>query len=156
MNITFRRRPSELAQNGACATGPIGLPLSQFFNDAFFGDPFGGVLTPPTTAMPLDVAETETAFIVRADVPGFRKDQVSIEIEKGVLTLRAEATEEKTESEPEHRYHRRERRLESVTRRIALPEGVQEDGITADLADGVLSVTLPKAPQAQPRKVTIK
>ncbi|MFN9977673.1 MAG: Hsp20/alpha crystallin family protein, partial [Phycisphaerae bacterium] len=53
------------------------------------------------------------------------------------------------------KYHRRERRIESVTRSISLPEGVLEDTVTADLKDGVLTVTLPKAPAALARKIAI-
>ena len=152
MNIAFRRRPSQLSNyegnTAACS------PLGHVLNDPFFGEFFGSVVNAPAALMPLDVIENENAFVVRADVPGFRKEQVALDIEKGVLTVRAEAAQEKEEDS--ERYHRRERRSQSVTRRIALPEGVVESDIAADLSDGVLTITLPKAPQAQPRKITIK
>lgn len=166
MQIAFRRRPVESAncENGAC--GPsgsaLGVPFGRLFEDAFFSEAFGGHAGAHAGLMALDVVENEGAFVVRADLPGFKKDQVSLEIEKGVLVLRANA-EIKTETAaqpaenlPNERYHVRERRAHSVTRRIALPEGVQENEVNADLADGVLTVTLPKAPQSQPRKISIR
>ncbi|MBS0187602.1 MAG: Hsp20/alpha crystallin family protein [Planctomycetes bacterium] len=150
MNIAFRRRPAELAATNGGAVSP----LAQIFNDSFFGDVLGGAWTAAPAPMPLDVMENEHAFVVRADLPGFKKEQIALDVEKGVLTVRAEATEEKEDSS--ERYHRRERRSQSVSRRIALPEGVLESEIAADLNEGVLTITLPKAPQAQPRKISIK
>lgn len=165
MQIAFRRRPVESAncENGAC--GPVGsalsVPFGRLFEDAIFSEAFG-VHQNARALMALDVVENENAFVVRADLPGFKKDQVSLEIEKGVLILRAnaeskaEADAPAAETPPVERYHVRERRACSVTRRIALPEGVQENEVNADLADGVLTVTLPKAPQSQPRKIAIR
>lgn len=155
MNIAFRRRPSELAANCCGPASNASLsPLAQIFADPFIGEVLGGAWTAAPAPMPLDVTESESAFVVRADVPGFKKEQIALDVEKGVLTVRAEAAEEKDENA--ERYHRRERRSQSVTRRIALPEGVSENDIAADLADGVLTITLPKAPQAQARKIAIK
>lgn len=152
MNIAFRRRPSEASSccgpNGA-ASGSLAHVLSDpFLNEVF------GAFSPVPAALALDVVESENAFVVRADVPGFKKEQIALDLEKGVLTVRAEAAEQKEENA--ERYHRRERRTQTVSRRIALPEGVLESQIAADLNDGVLTITLPKAPQAQARKIEIK
>lgn len=154
MNIAFRRRPSEASSCcGSAATGS----LSHVLNDPFLNEVFGALGAAPA-ALPLDVVESESAFVVRADVPGFKKDQIALDLEKGVLTVRAEAVapQEGQKDENAERYHRRERRSQTVSRRIALPEGVLESQIAADLSDGVLTITLPKAPQAQPRKIEIK
>lgn len=150
MNIAFRRRPNEAS---CCAPATSANPLAHVFNDPFFGEVFGSLGAAPV-AMPLDVVESESSFVVRADVPGFKKEQIALDLEKGVLTVRAEAAEQNEETQD--RYHRRERRSQSVERRIALPEGVLESEIAADLADGVLTITLPKAPQAQARKISIR
>ncbi|MBX3379341.1 MAG: Hsp20/alpha crystallin family protein [Phycisphaeraceae bacterium] len=152
MNIAFRRLPNE-ASSCCGPTGGATGTLAQVLKDPFFGEVFSALGNQPG-AMPLDVTESDNAFVVRADVPGFKKDQIALDLEKGILTVRAEATEEKEENA--ERYHRRERRSHSVERRIALPEGVLESEIAADLADGVLTITLPKAPQAQARKISIK
>jgi HSP20 family protein len=160
MNIVFRRRPSEVAPvNGSCGpSAALATPWAGLFNDPFFGEALTrgplGVFAGEQNPMPLDVSETDAAYIVHADVPGFTREQISLEIEKGVLTIRAQAAQEKQDEGTT--FHRRERRTRSVARQIALPEGVQEDGVSADLADGVLAVTLPKAPQAQPRKIAIR
>lgn len=150
MNIAFRRRPNDAS---CCAPAASANPLAHVLSDPFFGEVFGSLGAAPV-AMPLDVVESENAFVVRADVPGFKKEQIALDLEKGVLTVRAEATEQKEETQD--RYHRRERRSQSVERRIALPEGVLESEIAADLVDGVLTITLPKAPQAQARKISIR
>ena len=150
MNIAFRRRPSEAS---SCCGPAAGGSLAHVLNDPFLNEVFGA-LSPAPAALALDVVESESAFVVRADVPGFKKEQIGLDLEKGVLTVRAEAAEQKEENA--ERYHRRERRTQSVARRIALPEGVLESEIAADLSDGVLTITLPKAPQVQARKIEIK
>jgi len=152
MNIAFRRRPSE-ASSCCGPNGAANGTLAHVFSDPFFNEVFGNMSAAPV-ALPVDVIESENAFVVRADVPGFKKEQIALDLEKGVLTVRAEAAEQKEENA--ERYHRRERRSQSVARRIALPEGVLESEIAADLNDGVLTITLPKAPQAQARKIEIK
>ena len=93
---------------------------------------------------PADVIENENAFVVRADVPGFRKEQV-LDIEKEFSRC-AEARRRRGSDSMS--YHRRERRSQSVTRRIALPEGVVESEIAADLSGRrALTITLPKPQQ---------
>lgn len=154
MNIMLRRRPVESTLTNSFPT--MGRLFNDLFSDPFFSTPLG-VAAPSINLLPLDVAETETAFIVTADLPGFRKEDIALEIESGVLTIKGETkTEKEEESADGPKYHRRERRIESVTRSISLPEGVLEDKVTADLKDGVLTVTLPKAPAALARKIAIK
>lgn len=156
MNIAFRRRPSE-ASSCCGPNGAANGTLAHVLSDPFFNEMFGSLGAAPA-ALPLDVVESESAFVVRADVPGFKREQIALDLEKGILTVRAEAAtpQEGQKEETAERYHRRERRTQSVSRRIALPEGVLESQIAADLNDGVLTITLPKAPQAQARKIEIK
>ena len=161
MNIMLRRRPVESTlMNGTNGFPTMGRLFNDLFSDPFFSTPLG-VVSPPVNLLPLDVAETETEFVVTADLPGFKKEEITLEIESGVLTIKGiTGSETKTDREEEAadgpKYHRRERRIESVTRSISLPEGVLEDKVTADLKDGVLTVTLPKAPVALARKIAIK
>lgn len=157
MNIMLRRRPIESTLlNGANGFPTMGRLFNDLFSDPFFSTPLG-VVSPPVHLLPLDVAESETAFVVTADLPGFKKEDIALEIESGVLTIKGETKIEKEEESADGpKYHRRERRIESVTRSISLPEGVLEDKVTADLKDGVLTVTLPKAPAALARKIAIQ
>lgn len=105
--------------------------------------------------LPVDIHETEGTFVITASLPGFRKEDVAIEMKDGVLTITAERSEttatdgstQPTAARPAIQWHRRERRLVNWTRSLRLPEGVTGEGITAELKDGVLTVTVP-----QPKK----
>ena len=160
MNIMLRRRPVESTlMNGTNGFPTMGRLFNDLFSDPFFSTPLG-VVSPPVNLLPLDVAETETEFVVTADLPGFKKEEITLEIESGVLTIKGiTGSETKTDREEEAadgpKYHRRERRIESVTRSISLPEGVLEDKVTADLKDGVLTVTLHKAERVKPKKIVV-
>jgi len=98
----------------------------------------------------VDVSEDDENVIVRASLPGFNKDDVSVELDKGVLTITGEHTEE-SESKGE-RYYRRERRVGSVSRRIALPGTIGEGEAEAEFKGGVLTVRVPRATEADSRK----
>jgi len=102
----------------------------------------------------VDVAETDEGYRVTAELPGLSKDDIAISIEEGVLILRGEKKEEKTEQK--ENYWRTERSYGSFVRRISLPTGVNEDAIEATFKDGVLTITLPKSEEATGRKVEIK
>lgn len=101
----------------------------------------------------LDVSEDEHNIIVRASLPGFRKEDVHVEVSDGVLTISATRNEEKVEKS--ERFYRKERTMGSVSRRIALPTAVEEAATQAKLNEGVLELKLPKTTKAMPRKITI-
>lgn len=94
----------------------------------------------------VDVEETDDAYVVTADLPGFDRDDIDVELAGDRLTLSATHTESESEEgdEDEGRYLRRERRERSVSRSIRLPEPTDEDAAEADYTNGVLTVTLPK------------
>jgi len=99
----------------------------------------------------VDVRETEKEFVIEADLPGFGKDQVKIDLEDNVLTISAEkeqATEENREG-----YHRVERRHGSFKRSFIVPDSVDAGKIGARSADGVLTVTLPKVREKQGARI---
>jgi HSP20 family protein len=102
----------------------------------------------------VDIAEDETAFRVAAELPGLTKDDVKIELEKNVLTLRGERAFKNDESKES--YRRIERSYGSFARSFVLPETVDVDNIAAEMKDGVLRVTLPKRALPGPRKVEIQ
>lgn len=101
----------------------------------------------------MDLVETDADFVLRADLPGVTEDEVSIEVERDVLTI---SGERRTEHEAKQDgYHRIERSAGAFARSLTLPEGVDAEGVTAALADGVLEVHVPKPAQARPRRVQI-
>jgi HSP20 family protein len=111
----------------------------------------------PTTQpfkVAVDIREEEDAFFVEAEVPGLPPEDVHIDVEKNVLTIRGERKVEKEEAEGE--YTRIERRYGSFSRSFTLPETVDADNITADLKEGVLALRLPKKEAPSPRTVSVK
>ncbi len=110
-----------------------------------------GVLAPR-----VDVRETEDAIVVQAELPGVEEKDVEIEFAEGVLTLRGEKKQEREEEEKEKGYYLMERSYGAFLRRVPIPAEIDEEGIGAVFDKGVLTVTLPKKPEAQPRKIAIK
>lgn len=102
----------------------------------------------------VDISETDKAFIVKADLPGVDPKDVEINVRDGVLTVRGEKKEQKEEKHKN--YHRVERFVGQFYRSIPLPVGVDEDNVQATTTKGVLSVTIPKKPEAQPKKIAVK
>ena len=127
--------------------------LISFINQ----DPFFAPVATETASegtLALDVSEGDGEVIVRASVPGFKKEDIDVEIDNGVLAIKAEHSEE-TETKDE-KFYRRERRFGSVFRRVVLPGAVSEQGTKAELKDGVLTLRIPQAEEARPKRIAIK
>jgi HSP20 family protein len=101
----------------------------------------------------IDLVETESDFVLRADLPGLSEDDVSIELEENVLTVSGERKSE--HEERNHGYYRVERSSGSFRRTLTLPEGVDADAVKATFDRGVLEIRVPKPEQRKPRKVQI-
>jgi HSP20 family protein len=101
---------------------------------------------------PVDLYETADAFVVTAELPGLRRADIDIRYHDGQLSLQGTR---RTPDVPCERYHRVERGHGGFYRRFALPTQVQPDAITADLRDGVLTVTVPKAVGDGPRRIDV-
>jgi HSP20 family protein len=102
----------------------------------------------------LDIKEDGDNLIVRADVPGARKEDVNVTLEQGVLTISAERkteTEEKDEN-----FHVRERSYGKFTRSIQLPGEIDPNSINATLQDGVLQLILRQREETKPKQIEIK
>jgi HSP20 family protein len=108
----------------------------------------------PAEALALDVYETDDSLVVKTSIPGVKPEDVDINIKGNVLSISGESKEE--EEVKEENYLRRERRYGSFSRTLALPEGVDADKAEADFEDGVLTLTIPKAPEAKPKTITVK
>ena len=103
--------------------------------------------------VPLDIREQDGNLIVEASVPGMKAEDIEIEIEDDVLTIKGETKTEKEEKKKG--YLLRERSEGSFYRTVRLPEGVDSEGAESPYADGVLTVTMPKRPAKHPKKVTV-
>jgi HSP20 family protein len=137
------------------------FPLGRVWDDWFhFGNrlanAFGGngaeidrLLRPA-----LNVAENEQNFTITAELPGVAKEDVSLTIENGVLTIAGEKKRE--EEHKDKAWHRVERVYGSFQRSLTLPKGVNGDQADATFKDGVLTVVLPKSEQARPRTLKVK
>ena len=102
----------------------------------------------------VDVFDTQDAVVIKAELPGMKVDDIQIEVDDNVLTLKGERTfEEKVDDE---RYYRVERRYGSFQRSLALPQGVKADDIQATYEDGVLRVTVPRSEAEKPRRIEVK
>ena len=102
----------------------------------------------------VDVSETKDCIEVRSELPGMSKDDIEIEVAKGVLTIKGEKKE--TEETSDRSYHHREVRYGTFSRSFSLPTEVKADEAKADFQDGVLVVSLPKEEKALHRKIEIK
>lgn len=104
------------------------------------GSPFG---VEGGESMSVDVEERDEEFVVTADLPGFDKDDIDVQLADDTLEIHADH-EEEHEEKTEGRYIRQERSRRSMSRSIRLPEAVDETEVTAKHKNGVLTVTLPK------------
>ena len=101
----------------------------------------------------VDIYETEGEIIVKAEVPGVDRKDISLHLENNVLTLKGERRFEKETKE--ENYHRIERSYGGFSRAFSIPAIVDEDKIRADYKDGVLKIALPKKDQLKPKQIQI-
>ena len=102
----------------------------------------------------VDVFDTKDAVVLKAELAGMDPDDIEIEVEDNVLTIKGARTlEDKVDEE---RYYRVERRFGSFQRSLALPQGVKADDIQAGYEDGILTVRVPKAEEEKPQRIEIK
>lgn len=108
----------------------------------------------PGWHLPMDVMENDDEYVVQASIPGVNPDDLDITFNNDVLTIKAEV---KAEQDKEgERYHLRERRYGRFTRSISLPGPVNADQIRAEYDAGILTLHLPKAEEAKPKRITVQ
>jgi len=105
-------------------------------------------------SFPVDVSETEKEIIVRADLPGFSKDEVSVNATENTLTIEAKHKEEKKEKG--EKYYTVERKFGSFRRVISLPVEVEPEKARARMKDGVLEVILPKKEKKKGKEIKVE
>ena len=155
----------------AVATRPSSVFDQMFASDPFVSDPFfspffgrggfGAQMGPAAAAdmsPALDISETPTHFLVKAELPGIKKEDVKITLHDGLLTIEAEKQkrEESGEDKEETKVHYSEFSWGKMSRTLRLPDTVDPNDVTGEMQDGVLKVSIKRAEHAQPKQIDIK
>ncbi|MGA2280054.1 MAG: Hsp20/alpha crystallin family protein [Verrucomicrobiota bacterium] len=129
--------------------------LSRFFGLAPGDTTTGGqeLMTVAEWAPSVDISEDDKEWLVKADLPEVKKEDVKVTVENGVLTVTGERKFEKEEKDK--KYHRIERAYGNFFRSFALPEGADGAKVSAEFKDGVLKVHLPKSEEAKTKAKAI-
>ena len=132
--------------------------FDRFFAETVRRWPRQGAAAQPARewAPAADVSETDGEYLIKAELPEVRKEDVSITVQDGVLTLAGERKQEKREDQ--EKVHRVERYYGAFARRFALPENADEQGIKAESRDGVIVIHIPKQRviEPQPRQIQVQ
>lgn len=127
--------------------------MNRLFN-TFFDQPQAGRSVGERRWIPaMDLVETADHYLLHADLPGVREDDVSVQLEDNVLTISGQRMAEHDERQG---YYRLERAFGAFSRSLTLPEGVDPGQVQARFDRGVLQVTIPKPEQRKPRQVQIQ
>ena len=102
----------------------------------------------------IDVFDQKDAVVLKAELAGMNPDDIHIEVEDNVLTVRGERRFE--EEVDEDRYYRVERRFGSFQRSLALPQGMRASDISASYEDGILTITVPKVEEEKPKRIEVR
>jgi HSP20 family molecular chaperone IbpA len=129
--------------------------------DSLFNSFWNNWGLPATKSPSVDIWETEKSYVVEAELPGYCEKDVDVHIDKHVLKIssmqEAEKETKKEDKEKENmNYLVRERSCQSFERSFTLPEGIDEDNIEGEFKNGVLTITIPKVPEKQPKKIDVK
>jgi HSP20 family protein len=131
------------------------LSLFSPFEDLMNDDFFNRRAAAQRAHLPaVDVREDKDAYVIEAELPGFKPEHVDINVDNGVLTITAERHFEKRDEQKG--YQRIERRYGTFRRSFTLPDSVNAEHIDAGLSEGLLTVRIPKRETAMPRKIQVK
>ena len=145
MNLTRFDPMKDLEMLTTRLSRVFGAPLVAVPED---GMPFGDWLPA------MDIEETEHEYLVTADLPAIRREDVKIGITDGLLSIEGERRQEKEEKN--RKFHRVERSFGKFVRRLSVPTDVDQTKVAAEVKDGILKVHLPKTAAAMPRSVEVK
>ncbi len=104
----------------------------------------------------VDISESSRAYVIKAELPAVRREDVKLNVHDHVLVLSGERQMEKEEGDAAARYHRVERAYGRFARSFSLPEDADDTLVAAEYKDGVLSVTIPKVVREAPRSIDVK
>ncbi len=128
--------------------------LSSFFGRPNFRNEGDSTLAFADWAPLVDVTEDEKEFLIKAELPEVKKEDVKVLIENGVLRISGERHMEKEEKGK--KYHRIERAYGSFERSFSLPENSKPEAMTADYKDGMLTLRVPKSKEDSPKSIEVK
>jgi HSP20 family protein len=127
--------------------------LHSVFSDLFDGHYERRQPNRSTWYPAVDVLESKDSYLVRAELPGMKKEDIKVEVKDGMLTISGESKEEKPAEGVEYRHV--ERVATKFWRSFSLPEIAKQDGIEAAYKDGILEIRVPKAEEAKPRQIEV-
>lgn len=129
--------------------------LSRFFGNTTVrnGNPAEDITVPAWSPL-VDITEDDSGYVIHAELPAVKKNDVKVSVEDGVLYINGERTQEKEEKGK--RFHRIERAYGSFTRSFSLPEDADPDQISAEFKDGLLTVHVAKDKNARPKYIDVK
>ena len=128
--------------------------LNRVFNEAPLRRTDDDGLFFANWAPPVDIQETDKEYLIKAELPEVKKENVKVEMLDGVLTIEGERSQEKEEKGK--KFHKVERAYGKFVRRFALPTEVEATRVQAEFKDGMLNVHLPKSAGAKPKSVEVK
>jgi HSP20 family protein len=102
----------------------------------------------------VDISETDTEYLIKAELPEIKREDVKVTVEDGVLTIQGERRQEKEEQGK--KFHRVERAYGSFLRSFTVPDYVDDAKVSAEFKDGVLSLHLPKSEKAKPKAIEVR
>lgn len=130
-----------------------GLNKIQSRINDLFGENSWRNFNPATWYPPVDVLESKDSYVLRAELPGMKREDINLEVKDGMLTLSGERKSEKATDGV--KYRTVERVEGKFSRSFSLPETVKHDGIQATYKDGILEIHVPKAEEAKPRRIEV-
>ena len=123
--------------------------VSHWFDDFFVEPTFGGSFLPA-----VDVRETDSDYLMEVELPGLTEKDVEVKLDNNLLTISSKRDEKKEEKK--NGYVMRERRASSFSRSFVLPDAVDREKISAEFKNGILNLSFPKVPAAQPKTIEVK
>lgn len=127
--------------------------MEEMFNDPFFGTPNSW---PSSRELAIDVREEDDHYRISTALPGINEDEVDINISDNVLTIKAESKQENEREEDDGKYLIRECYSGSYYRQLSLPTNADPTQAEATTENGVLTLSIPKKPEAQPKRISVK
>lgn len=118
------------------------------------GEPVGAAGARGRLAPAVDIVEDDDRYVVTTELPGSKKEDITVEMKDGVLTIRGEKRNEREEKKEQSRWI--ERSYGTFSRSFTLPSNAQGERIKAEFRDGILTIDVPKAEEAKPKVISIK
>ena len=134
-------------------------PIKQIFDQLVDGSLFQNGSTDDSSIVTsqwiprVDIKEEPTRFVLLADIPGVNPEDIEVQMDKGILTVKGERSIERVDES--ENFSRIERRHGSFHRRFALPDSADPDNISASGRNGVLQISIPKRPETTPRRIQV-